>query len=203
MAWTDLLAVLTVSELAARLQNYWTAIGVVSALVATMAQTALLQMPAADDSYSADVASTLTQVYFVLCAIALTACVATCLCSTIFYAQVNQVPSPETLLTFICQFQGVFGLPTLCFQCGCLSLTVATCVWVFLVYGWDQLGPYLATTSFLACPIMLFRIFNAMQAMSVSLQVTVKRERSFSLDELSVNDNLPVDSQRSLDESLL
>ena len=55
----------------------------------------------------------------------------------------------------------------------------------------------------LACPIMLFGIFNAMQGMSVSLQVTVKRERNFSLDKPSVNDNLPVDSQHSLDESLL
>lgn len=183
MAWTDLLAALTVKELGSRLQTYWTAIGVVAALIATMSQTAFMAMPTPDPFYSEVAASALIQVYTISAAISFMSTMATVLCSTIFYAQVNQIPSSEALLPFLRDFQGVFGLPTIFFQIGCISLAVSLGLWAFISMGPLKPAPYVIIAIFALSPIGLFRVFNAMQKESVDIQGDVKRERNFTVSE--------------------
>ncbi len=92
MPWTDLLVVLAPSELVAKLQGYWTAIGIVAALVGTMAYQAMFVSVQPHPMYDNYVSDLLKKWFAFLMGVAFVFSIVAVLLVTLFYAQLNQLP---------------------------------------------------------------------------------------------------------------
>ena len=192
MPWTDLLGTLTPSQLAERLKNYWTAIGIVSALGGSMAFSAATMSPpecatsAWPPSYH-DTCAALRQAYSAVMSLSLL-CAGMCvICSTIFYAQLNQLPESSSAFTFfIDRFQKYFGITTLTFEGSFLSLLVGLCIFLFLLFGFKSPTPYIVAGLTIVIVFKGFRIFIQMQKCAVDLQKEHKERPALQRRETAI-----------------
>mmetsp|Transcript_35452 Transcript_35452/g.69524 ORF Transcript_35452/g.69524 Transcript_35452/m.69524 type:complete len:198 (-) Transcript_35452:75-668(-) len=142
MPWTDLLVAISPKELVAKLTQYWTAVGIVAALVSTMSYDAMFAAPSAHAGYDEHTSDLLLKWFSFLMGLAFLMAVTAVLLCTLFYAQLNQLPRDEDITVFLHQHQGKFGFCTLSFQLSVFLLLLGIFMFLIITFTHNAVAPW-------------------------------------------------------------
>jgi len=181
MPWSDLLYSLKPEQLSDRLKSYWGAIGVVSALMCTISFSSLLQKPT--PQYKSSLMDILVEVSGALMGLSSLCSGCTVLLATLFYSQMNQVPTPDLMAEFVRRYQKYFGLPTIFFQLAIILLLLGCFVWMLISYG---VSAWLILLVEFLIAVLSFYLYHSMQKTTVGMQKqsVSQRDTNISLEKL-------------------
>jgi len=155
-----------------RLMTYWTSLGVISALEASMAYgvAATTEVRVHSNRWSDEAAVYLGATIDWLVLFALYSSMLCVLCATIYFAQINQLPNDIAVLKFIMEFEEQFKYPTTSFMLCTMSLMMSSTLILILKLGYTSSVPYLAMASYVYMGRLTYKTFRKMNTIGVGMQ---------------------------------
>ena len=172
--WLALGLTLTPFEIVDRLKAYWTALGVTSALVATIGMQLFVaptkEFSTVGDTWLSDAQKARFRVaHCIVCGISFLLAMGTVALVTMFYSQFNQLPHDKELVErFLLKFERFFSMATFSFQA---SLSLIMCD--MILFAWFAYGIVAAATiGGVGVPLLSsgFGLYSWMQKTSLSMQ---------------------------------
>eukprot|EP01094_Clydonella_sp_ATCC50884_P018787 TRINITY_DN3540_c0_g1_i3.p1 TRINITY_DN3540_c0_g1~~TRINITY_DN3540_c0_g1_i3.p1 ORF type:complete len:239 (+),score=69.16 TRINITY_DN3540_c0_g1_i3:919-1635(+) len=133
--WLQVTALMPARFAAERIKGYWTTMGVVAALLATMAFAGLLTPTLPAEGVRGPAHPVVAHVYASFMAASLALELFTVMMCTILYSKLNQMPRDEDVRWFFVRFSFFLRGPILPFSVGAVLLCAATAVGIHSLFG--------------------------------------------------------------------